>query len=104
MGYSYGAGSTGQYDLGGCSLCIICSGGVIYLAYQRYRKHELIIGELLVIAGAGSNIMDRIRMGGVIDFIKLSAGDFVWPLFNIADICIVIGVFIMFVSEYYESR
>ncbi len=83
-------------------VAVLC--GVIYLAYQRYRKNELIIGELLVIAGAGSNIMDRIRMGGVIDFIKLSAGDFVWPLFNLADVCIVIGVFIMFVSEYYETR
>jgi signal peptidase II len=36
----------------------------------------------------------------VIDFIELSYNGYTWPIFNIADACIVIGIFIMIVELY----
>ncbi len=45
----------------------------------------------LVIAGGIGNLIDRIRLGEVVDFIKWEV--FSFPVFNVADICIVIGAF-----------
>ena len=49
-------------------------------------------GFVFIIAGALSNIIDRIINGFVIDFILLHYKDFYWPAFNFADIYISIGV------------
>lgn len=48
------------------------------------------IGLIFILAGAISNILDRLYFGCVIDFIRLPF----WPLFNLADAFIVIGVII----------
>lgn len=45
----------------------------------------------LIIGGAIGNVIDRLRHGHVIDFIKWYAGDYVWPAFNLADAAIVGG-------------
>ena len=80
---------------------------VVYLMWytlQRYRAGESVIGELLVLTGAFSNIFDRLYYQGVIDFIVLSFKDYYWPVFNIADGLIVLGVFIMVMEIVHESR
>lgn len=74
-----------------------------WVGYDRFKKGKPILGELLIVTGSFSNIFDRIMYGGVIDFIQFSIGSFSWPLFNIADSCIVIGVLLM-MMEYYESN
>lgn len=65
-------------------------------AYMRWRDASIIFGEALVLSGAFSNLIDRVLYGGVIDFIALSWSDWHFPVFNIADSCIVIGVLIIF--------
>jgi len=71
---------------------------ILLYGYQRYKSGYAIIGETLIIAGSLSNILDRILYGGVIDFIVLSYGKHSWPVFNIADVAIVIGICIILVS------
>ena len=73
---------------------VIVSGAVYY--YLRHvpetdRWAPLIFG--LVIGGALGNVVDRIRLGFVVDWIKTLAGRF--PLFNLADSAVVIGVFLL---------
>ncbi|HNQ92050.1 MAG TPA: signal peptidase II [Alphaproteobacteria bacterium] len=46
----------------------------------------------MIIAGAMGNIWDRVRFGGVADFIDFHIGDWHYPAFNVADSCIVLGV------------
>jgi len=72
--------------------------GLFFYAVMRFKSGYLIIGETLAVAGSVSNIFDRIFYGGVIDFIVLSFGKWSWPVFNIADFFIVIGVFILSLS------
>ena len=42
----------------------------------------------LLIGGSVSNLVDRVRLGHVTDFLDLRY----WPAFNLADVCIVVGV------------
>ena len=57
-------------------------------------------GILLIIAGAISNIGDRLMNGYVLDFIFLHYKQYYWPAFNFADIYISIGVLIIFIECY----
>lgn len=49
------------------------------------------VGVTAIAAGAAGNLMDRIFRGFVVDFIHLSY----WPVFNVADIAIVVGAFFL---------
>lgn len=50
----------------------------------------------LIIAGAIGNLIDRIRIGYVVDFIDVNFwGFYDFPVFNVADICVVIGTFLL---------
>lgn len=71
-------------------------------AWIRFMNGQSIIGELLVVAGSTSNLIDRVLYGGVVDFILLSYGEWSWPVFNFADMAIVLGVFVM-IWEHYRS-
>jgi signal peptidase II len=53
------------------------------------------IGYGLIIGGALGNIMDRARLGGVIDFLDFYVGRAHWPAFNLADAMIFCGVGLM---------
>ncbi len=71
-------------------------------AWIRFMNGQSIIGELLVVAGSTSNLIDRVLYGGVVDFILLSYGELSWPVFNFADMAIVLGVGVM-MWEHYKS-
>ena len=45
----------------------------------------------LILGGAVGNVIDRVRIGAVVDFIDVHAGDWHWPAFNVADSAICIG-------------
>ncbi|MBI3615516.1 MAG: signal peptidase II [Candidatus Omnitrophica bacterium] len=49
------------------------------------RWNNLALG--LIFGGAVGNLIDRVRVGGVIDFLDFR----IWPVFNVADSCITIG-------------
>lgn len=58
---------------------------------QRFTRAAL----ALVLGGAAGNLIDRIRLGHVIDFLDVYWRDHHWPAFNIADSAICIGVGLM---------
>ena len=49
----------------------------------------------LIVAGALGNLVDRLRFGYVVDFVEWYLGSFYWPVFNLADSCIVVGAVLM---------
>lgn len=71
--------------------------GWIIVTYRKQPPEQTIAywGGLLVAAGAVGNLIDRIRLGYVIDFIDLR----VWPVFNIADSAITVGVCLLILSS-----
>ena len=73
----------------------IITAALCWYAYYNYRQGASIVAEVCIIAGSFSNLVDRVVYNGVIDFIVLSYGDLSWPVFNIADAVIVLGVGIL---------
>ena len=68
---------------------------VIAAFFQRLAPGDRVqsIGLSLVLAGSAGNFIDRIWRGEVVDFlyVRLWTG-YAWPDFNVADVCIVLGV------------
>jgi signal peptidase II len=59
---------------------------------SRIRVSFLAIAIGLIIGGAIGNVIDRLRFGGVIDFLYFHLGAWYWPAFNLADSAICLGV------------
>ena len=73
----------------------VCLFTLLIIAYALFIKRPksplLILALSLVLSGAVSNLIDRLFYGYVLDFIDLRF----WPVFNIADSAITIGVLLM---------
>ena len=62
--------------------------GAVFSPYIRRQCPLFRYGTALLLGGALGNLIDRVRFGHVIDFFDFR----IWPVFNIADIAIVLGV------------
>ncbi len=58
----------------------------------------------IIIIGALSNIIDRAINTYVVDFILIHYREFYWPAFNLADIYITIGIIMLIISFFIESK
>lgn len=70
--------------------------GLVLYFYNKTPKSFVLLstGFALVIGGALGNLIDRIRMGKVVDFLDFHIGDLHWPAFNVADSAVSIGMII----------
>ena len=73
-------------------LALIC---FFFKTRNYWQKLFLVI----ILAGAVSNIIDRIRFGCVVDFIDLKF----WPIFNLADVYITIGILLFLIFNFQFS-
>lgn len=94
-------GSIGPYLLSGLALAI--SAGLLVWLFRLQRAVPAIaLG--LVIGGALGNVIDRVRLGAVFDFVDVHAGGYHWPAFNLADSALSIGVVILALDGLFEGR
>lgn len=73
-----------------------------WLSTECDRWVQLALG--FIIGGAVGNVIDRIRLGAVFDFLDFYIGDHHWPAFNVADSFICIGAGIIIVRSLLNSR
>lgn len=73
--------------------------GILYYIIKKNSISTLEVIYLgLIMGGMIGNIIDRVFYGGVIDFIGFIFGNYHFPVFNIADICIVIGAVLLVID------
>ncbi len=90
--------------IGVTALTIVITSLLFWFVLKNKNNPEWsVFGGTLAIAGSCSNIIDRILYGGVVDFILLSYKDYSYPVFNIADVCIVIGIMLIIIKNYRAS-
>ena len=112
LAYNYGAAFSFLADAGGwqkwffAGLALLMSLFLIgYLAKAPRQAKLLSLGLALVLGGAVGNLIDRLLHGHVIDFIHVHYAD-VWhyPIFNIADIGISIGVLLIVIDMLFLEK
>ncbi|QKK06432.1 MAG: signal peptidase II [Pseudomonadota bacterium] len=92
QGVSFGFLDTNEpimaYVFTGISVAI-SMGFLVWLAMAE--RFLTVVSTSMIVGGAIGNAIDRIRFRAVADFIEFHIGDFHFPVFNFADICITIG-------------
>lgn len=82
---------TNEHFLIAFAVIMVIATIVIYYRYPYWTHPVLKTGLGLVLGGAVGNLIDRLRLGFVVDFIDFR----VWPVFNLADSAITIGVIML---------
>ena len=71
---------------------------LVYLLVTTKKKNTLTsMSYLMVISGALGNLLDRLRQGYVVDFLDFKIFGWDYPVFNVADIFITIGCFLLII-------
>jgi signal peptidase II len=83
-------------------LIAVAAVAALIYAYHNYQRDNLYVSAALALAlgGAIGNLIDRIRFGYVVDFFDIR----IWPVFNIADSAITIGILFLAVQYLIPSR
>ena len=68
--------------------------GFLFWYLWSIKDDEIVVrtGVALILAGAIGNLIDRILLGEVVDFLDFMIGDFHWYVFNLADSCVTVGL------------
>lgn len=89
-------GIKGVYILSGVALIIVA----LLLKWLKSEKNRLVQVALgFIIGGALGNVIDRIHLGAVFDFLDFYVGDHHWPAFNMADSFICIGAALIIIHS-----
>jgi signal peptidase II len=80
----------------------ICIGLLVWL--RRTDRAVTGRGIGLVAGGAIGNVVDRARWGSVFDFADFHIGRWHWPVFNLADVAIVVGVALILIDSLVVER
>ena len=76
----------------------------LMLFLRRAGSTQLHLGLALILGGAIGNVIDRIRMGEVVDFLLVYHGGWSWPAFNVADSAITIGAGLLILDSFRQRR
>ncbi len=76
---------------------------LIYLLGKENNKY-IRITYLLIISGALGNLIDRIRLGYVVDFLDFMIFGYDFPVFNVADSFITVGCILLILLNLKENR
>jgi signal peptidase II len=77
---------------------------IYWLATLPRQRKWLAVALALVLGGAIGNLVDRIRLGYVIDFIDVYYKHWHWPAFNVADSAICIGAIMLIIDAIWFDR
>ena len=58
----------------------------------------------LILGGALGNVIDRVRLGAVVDFLHFHWGPHYWPAFNVADSAITCGAALLLFDAFFQGR
>jgi signal peptidase II len=77
--------------------------GVLIWPYLNSRAGIIAAG--LVVGGALGNLIDRVRLQYVVDYLYFHLGAaFRWPVFNLADMCVVVGIGLLLLQLFRAER
>ncbi len=97
-----GAGGWQRWALSGLAI-VLSAVLVVWIARAASRWVEA-LPLALILGGALGNVIDRLRIGAVVDFLDLHYGGYHWPAFNVADMAISAGALIILVALFFDKE
>lgn len=84
----------------------IIAAAVILIAFRKLRDDQKLgqVSLALIFSGAIGNLIDRVRLGEVIDFLDVHLYRHHWPAFNVADSMICVGVALLAIDMILEEK
>jgi len=102
LSYNLGAAFGMLNDAGGWQVTLFAGFAIATIAVVFYRlvsrpvrNYRATAALTLILAGAAGNLIDRVSVGYVIDFVLLHWQEHKFPIFNLADIAITVGALIL---------
>lgn len=80
-------------------IALVCLVFIIYELKNNFQDKVLALGYSLVLGGLLGNFIDRLVDGYIIDYLSFKIFNYNYPIFNLADILIVGGIFIVLIKE-----
>ena len=85
-------------------IALLCLFFIIYELKSNLDDRVLSIGYSLALAGLLGNFLDRLIDGYIIDYLSFKILGYNYPIFNFADILIVVGIVIVIIKEILKER
>jgi signal peptidase II len=86
-------------------LALAALAGIVYYSRQIHQGERLArTGLSLILGGAVGNLIDRVRLGHVVDFIDVYRGNLHFWAFNVADAAISCGAVLIFIELFFAGR
>ena len=104
--FSFLADATGWQRWFFAGLAIVGGLGILVWLRRLNARTQwvLALGLCFILAGAIGNLIDRLRLGHVIDFIEAHWKDASFPAFNLADSAITVGAALIILDAWFEGR
>jgi signal peptidase II len=102
--FSFLAGASGWQRWFFIILGIVAALFLVFMLARHAGQRLFALGIALILGGAVGNVIDRIRIGKVVDFVLLYHDRFYWPAFNVADSAITLGVTLLIIDEIRRVR
>lgn len=111
LAYNTGAAFSFLSDAGGWQrwffivltiIVIIVLFGWLWRMRAEEKLHAVSIS--LILGGAIGNLIDRVLLGHVIDFLDVYYDQYHWPIFNIADSAITVGVMLLIIDLFWNEH
>ncbi len=87
-------------------IAVVVSIGILWYQWVLPSRgcRVLALGLALILAGAIGNLIDRVMLGYVVDFILIYYEDWVYPAFNVADSAITVGVVLVLYDSFFLEK
>lgn len=77
---------------------------IMYFKKIDPNEKNTAVGMSFILAGATGNLMDRVRLGEVVDFLDVHWYGHHWPAFNVADSAIFMGVVLIVLANFINTK
>lgn len=102
--FSFLSGASGWQREFFIAIAVIAIGWVVYLIRRHPEQTLFCLALSLVLGGAVGNVIDRLWLGAVVDFLDFHAAGYHFPAFNVADSAITCGALLLIWDALFVSR
>ena len=100
--FSFLAGAGSWQRVFFIAIAVIASIVIVYLMRKPQNAMLMNSALALILGGAIGNVIDRVRLGHVVDFIQVHAAGYYFPAFNVADSAITVGAALLIWDSFHK--